>query len=166
MWTQLTPWSSDLVFKSLSLSSLTSHIIGIGGVLGKQMVMPGWSAARFSVCVHSLPGACRLLGSYAWDTTIAAATVSATARPENTHIYTNEITVGKGIKVYMLHEVKCNFSLTHLKRKHPIQWPQSHVYRILLYNLVPNIYPKKVSWQNRNIDNRVMWSITKWCLPI
>lgn len=43
------------------------------------------------------------------------AIVSSTVRPENMHIYTNEITVGKGIKVYILHEVKCSFSLKHLK---------------------------------------------------
>lgn len=38
-------------------------------------------------------------------------TVSATVRTENTHINTNETTVRKGIKDYILYEIKCALCL-------------------------------------------------------
>jgi hypothetical protein len=49
-------------------------------------------------------------------------TVSATVKPENTHINTNETTVGKGIKDYILYEIKCTFFLKIYQHIHEVPY--------------------------------------------
>lgn len=98
------PWPSGQVFNLLPLSFLTSHIKSTADVVGKLMIMLAW-------CL------CHFMASADWEAAIPemllfqSVTASATVRPENTHINTNEITVGKGIKVYILYETKCSFCL-------------------------------------------------------